>query len=99
FAAPANWVQKKGAKRRCFSSANWLGWAAAAGWSAPSVAAMSCMTSSSLLFSSRLHGRPDAILRLPLRRQRGDHRPGRAGCHDVLEGVAGQQLAAGLQDG
>ena len=24
--APRNWVQKKGAKRRCASSANWFGW-------------------------------------------------------------------------
>ncbi|GGB84925.1 hypothetical protein GCM10011572_03550 [Pseudoduganella buxea] len=24
--APRNWVQKKGAKRRCVSSENWLAW-------------------------------------------------------------------------
>jgi hypothetical protein len=26
LAAPRNWVQKKGAKRRCFNNENWLVW-------------------------------------------------------------------------
>ncbi|MEE2979771.1 MAG: hypothetical protein VYB88_20095, partial [Pseudomonadota bacterium] len=26
FIAPKNWVQKNGAKRRCFSRENWLDW-------------------------------------------------------------------------
>jgi hypothetical protein len=95
LAAPKNCVQKKGAKRRCVSSANWGGVAHALLLGSIVVIGLACGHAQARPISSGWPGAPfctGAVTAPAQGRQHGQRRAGRA---QVFEGVARHPLAGG----
>src|SRR3954466_12265490 len=92
--APANCVQKKGAKRRCRSSANWLGCPGEAAGTVGSATAVLCMLSS----SGGLRRRRTGTVPLRKRQQPKHHRDRGQRSGQVLERVARDQPSGCAQD-
>src|SRR4051812_39060079 len=102
LAAPANCVQKKGAKRRWPRSANWLACACGSGVADDDALAVLVIRKAWLASSSSRYGSGARIVpqRLPPHRLQCMQHRERCHCgREVLEAVAGNQVPGGLVDG
>src|SRR3982750_2523327 len=93
LAAPANWVQKKGAKRRWPSRANWLACEGVSGAGTGEASAVDVIRDGKGALSGRHGNRRIVPHRLAADGlQRLQHRQRRQGSRHVLEAEAGQQV-------